>query len=486
MLLSALTPAAFLLVQWIAATAAAADQTCSSFVSDKLCSTRATNLVDELTNIPSPARCQEECRASDSCKFFTWVRFVGSLESPPACYLFRNCDSPDDCGPDCDYSITGPVEPAYPTICCKEFYSGQGCDIHPDNLLELQPGIADQDSCQQLCQALDSCAFFVYDVDPLRCFLLRDCDEMTACSNCWSGPQYPTMSSCPGQAAVLLGGNPNTTKVQSWPCDISIPDLVQKYSALHTFGLGAAVLGDKVYVCGGHDDTGTITSACFILEDGTWKNGPSMVETRAWFTLNSVGDVLVAAGGYRANDSQSDPPIVAVEILREGAAGWQRANWSLSSPRGAHCAVTYSDKEILIAGGVDNDIHNPNYLYAVEKYNLETGEGATLAQLNRPGQGVACTLSDNFLIVSGGSSQNVTFPDVEKLDLSTFTWSMMPPMNINRRHHTIGVIDGVLAVFGGTSARDTMETFNGAAWETKPLAITRSSHAMIQLTCPAV
>ena len=36
-----------------------------------------------------------------------FFRFVASLQYPPACYLFRACETVARCGDDCEFSLTG-------------------------------------------------------------------------------------------------------------------------------------------------------------------------------------------------------------------------------------------------------------------------------------------------------------------------------------------------------------------------------------------
>ena len=45
---------------------------------------------------------------------------------------------------------------------------------------------------------------------------------------------------------------------------------------------------------------------------------------------------------------------------------------------------------------------------------------------------------------------------------------------------------GNLAVFGGYNARylATAEVLNGSKWQTEPLQVARSDHAMVILPCP--
>jgi hypothetical protein len=46
----------------------------------------------------------------------------------------------------------GPVEPAYPEVCCNEFQSEAVCEASPDNTVGEVGDVADLVTCQGLCQ----------------------------------------------------------------------------------------------------------------------------------------------------------------------------------------------------------------------------------------------------------------------------------------------------------------------------------------------
>lgn len=481
--------------------AGAEGQSCDSFRSNQICSTRAANLVGEIQGIEEPADCQAECGAAEECNYFTWVRFLGSLGYPSSCILFRSCDTPEDCGQECEYSLLGPEAPAYPTVCCDEFRPGQVCDGNIGNIIEALVDVPDIINCQGLCQEVTLCRYFLYDESTMRCFLLKDCNSKTSCDSCWSGPQFPSYSSCqeptnsttttagpsnttitttttaaPTQAstALLMGGYKAGQKTESWPCDLNIPDIPRE-----VFIPGAAVLGSKVFLCGGFNGGTVYYAACHVLENGAWSSGPQMTSQRRMFTLNTVGDVLVAAGGHNGIQLQT------VEIYTEAQGRWQTASWKLSASRQEHCAVTLSDTEIIVAGG-----RGPSGTSGlVEKYNVQTGAMVTLTPLTTPREDLSCTLDEatNSLIVIGGYS-TAYLAMVERLDLSSQTWSTLTPLNTARVYHSTGILNGALTVFGGETtgavALDTIEVLNGTAWTTVWMKTARNAHAMVQLPCP--
>ena len=461
----------------LSAASATAGQTCSNFVNNKICST--IFLVATISDTENPSQCQIACNNADSCKYFSWVKFIASVESPPACFLFSSCEDPQACESSCDYSLTGPGTPAYPDICCKEFSSKEGCVAHPGNILDAMINVPTAAACQKLCQDLVLCEFFFYELDSYRCFLIMDCDAKNPCDKCWSGPKYPIANSCPGTAAVLLADD----TVASWPCDLTIPDI----SMMQVFvpSASAAVLGSEVFLCGGYEDGSNYdVSTCSVLKGGTWQEGPSMAVSRTDFPMISVGDMLVATGGVTHNVLNS------VDILLKSRNSWELASWTLTMKRFEHCAVALSDTEMVIAGGRIYDDGEFFYTSSVEKYNIFSGAVETWPQLPISVSGLACSLWEDNLIVSGGS-YNQYSPSVFKLDLSSMTWTAMPSLNIARSSHAMGIFrlrstlgtfsEDLAVIEGGTS---TVEVFNGLSWETKEFVNELYNSLVVQLPCP--
>jgi len=352
-------------------------------------------------------------------------RYATSLDYQPTCFLFRSCDTTTECGEECDYSLSGPVTPAYPGVCCTEFTPGPVCEVNFNNVLYLGLEVPDAMPCQKLCQGLTSCRYFLHHELTQRCFLLANCDSLTTCDSCWSGPQYPDIGICLArpQAAVLLGGS-GGEKVESWPCKLEIP--------------------------GAHP------------------------------TITLVRDRLVVTGG---GDVYPWHALSSVEIFREDETSWELAPWSLSSPRLAHCAVAVSHVEIIIVGGINGT--NAKSLNLVEKYNIYNGQAEVLPQLPTAIFGAACTLWGNKFIVSGGYNAGTLDNSVNMLDLHSSTWPSLPPLNDKKGGHTMGIVNDFLTVFGGGERLEaSIEVLNETIWQMEQLVDKRRWHAMIQLPCP--
>jgi hypothetical protein len=284
------------------------------------------------------------------------------------------------------------------------------------------------------------------------------------------------------ETARLMGGD-GAFSIESWPCD----DLENTYIPLETLFIQAAVLGFRVFLCGGTgDDHPPVYSRdCDILENEVWREGPSMFFKRLLFSLTAMGvDTLVAVGG---RDADLNGPLASVEIYRDGRGTWEVAPWELTLAREAHCAVALDSVELIMIGGF-NGRYGP--LSLVEKYNVESGSVTAWPDLPMPLSGHACAihLTEGSLYVSGGSKNFLA--EVAQLDLVTLTWSFLPRLNVGRTYHTMGVLNGALAVFGGLSELNdkrgeaTLEIFNGTEWQTRELGRARYGHTMVLVPCP--
>ena len=64
----------------------------------------------------------------------------------------------------------------------------------------------------------------------------------------------------------------------------------------------AAVLGSKIFYCGGRQSDGQDVNSCHSYDlgneiGGGWQEEPSMVEARSSFGLTAAADGLIATGG---------------------------------------------------------------------------------------------------------------------------------------------------------------------------------------------
>jgi hypothetical protein len=214
-----------------------------------------------------------------------------------------------------------------------------------------------------------------------------------------------------------------------------------------------------------------------------------MIEKRVSHTLNTVGDAIVAVGGRCPSPDGPDLFLSSVEMYREKQKGWQLGTWELTSGRFAFCAATLTDSELILAGGY-RGYEDGDQLSLVEIYNIVTGSVATLPPLREARSYAACTVQGNGFILSGGQIDwTLDTTQVERLDLTSQTWSYLPSLNIARKFHSMGMFNGAPVVFGGRvfESWDTMEILTDVGWLLgSDLYYTWMRQAMVQLTCPAV
>merc|ERR1719334_1099111 len=120
---------------------------CASFEYGVQCSLYPySNVLDIIPSLENELQCQEACRTTTECNFFTYEQFqIGGSD----CFLFRVCDSntTSTCteDPDCKMSVSGPVSPTIDDACCDQF-NRIACDIQ--NALDQIFHVGEEELCQ--------------------------------------------------------------------------------------------------------------------------------------------------------------------------------------------------------------------------------------------------------------------------------------------------------------------------------------------------
>lgn len=114
--------------------------------------------------------------------------------------------------------------------------------------------------------------------------------------------------------------------------------------------VAAAAHRGRIWVAGGLDADGGISSAVFVFdpESNRWDDGPALPEPIHHAALVSDGDALWLIGGYAGG---FDAPTAAVRILEEGAIQWLE-HVALPEPRAAGAAA-WDGTAIVYGGGVE-------------------------------------------------------------------------------------------------------------------------------------
>ncbi len=163
---------------------------------------------------------------------------------------------------------------------------------------------------------------------------------------------------------------------------------------------GAAVLGHRLYVAGGRNDTTIALSslAIFDFATGRWSLGPSLVHPREHVAAVAADGAIWLLGGRVSGVGSTD-----VERYRPGAVAWQqmsplpvaRAGFQVVAARGA-----------LFAVGGEN---GPTTVGEVDRLDLRTDRWSRVASLPvaRHGLGVVADGSLVFAI-DGGPQPGLT------------------------------------------------------------------------------
>jgi Kelch motif len=170
---------------------------------------------------------------------------------------------------------------------------------------------------------------------------------------------------------------------------------------------GAAVVGHRLYVVGGRNDTTAALSsptaalsslAIFDFGTGRWTLGPSLAHAREHVAAVAAGGSIWALGGRELGVSYT-----YVERYRPGASAWQSMS-SMPVARSGFQAVSVDDA-IVVVGGEDGAQTVPE----VDRLDLRTGRWTPLAELPvaRHGLGV---VADGPLVfaIDGGPQPGLT------------------------------------------------------------------------------
>jgi len=161
---------------------------------------------------------------------------------------------------------------------------------------------------------------------------------------------------------------------------------------------------------------------------------------------------LAAAGCGQIRETlptlaQSLPPT----SQQQRASGSWSITGSLHTPRVAPMAVTLSNGEVLIAGGLDNNNHA---IASAELYDPTSGQWLQAAKMSAARVQATMTLLHNKeVLVAGGETATGLTASAEVYNPSAHRWSLTGSMMTPRANHTATLLsDGRVLVAGGLSS----------------------------------
>jgi N-acetylneuraminic acid mutarotase len=217
----------------------------------------------------------------------------------------------------------------------------------------------------------------------------------------------------------------------------------------------------RLYVHGGYTANSSLTAATNKLqrynpETNEWKERTPTTRPRAAHTLRAVNGKLYAIGGSRAGNQA---PLASMSIYNIAKDSW-KSGPSMPTAR-EHLASVVLDKRIFVAGG--RRFNAGINLTAFERYSPPTGDWKRLPDLTVARSGNSAAVANGLIVVFGGEKQNpnATIPEVEAYDRSTKQWSELPDM-LTPRHGLggAGYRGRVFALEGGPNFGFTFSNAN--------------------------
>lgn len=279
---------------------------------------------------------------------------------------------------------------------------------------------------------------------------LRSAERFSSLAGVWDPlPEMPTARGCPAGAALgrriyACGGFADggggvdgehqsvLNSVEFFEVDEgtwkSAPKMI-----VPRWGAAAAVVGRKLYVCGGYDGSGSALRSVECLEPArqVWFEAPPMAERRARAAAAACGGHLYVCGGF--NGTRGAPLLRSVERLDPDGGGWRPAP-TLQAARYIATAATLSGK-IYICGGVNVD---GSAVSSAERFDPAKAAWEALPLMGTARYGASSAATEGKLYVFGGNGPKFRLSSVELFDPEVGMWEPVLPM-LARRSGAVAV-----------------------------------------------
>jgi hypothetical protein len=196
----------------------------------------------------------------------------------------------------------------------------------------------------------------------------------------------------------------------------------------------------KVLVAGGENGTSILASAeLYDPETGTFSNTGSMSAPRlfATATLLEDGEVLITGGGSIVGGC-SGCSVASAEIY-DPASGRFSMVGDMHYPRRGHTATRFENNKVLIAGGIDDALPDPQrFLDSAEIFDARTRQFSLISNMSNPRfDHAASLLRDGRVLITGGFVDAFTITNTAEIfDPHSNYFVEAGPMTDARAEHT--------------------------------------------------
>jgi len=219
------------------------------------------------------------------------------------------------------------------------------------------------------------------------------------------------------------------------------------WRALRSAGLersevGAARIGDSIYVVGGFMDPSATTAAVerYDVERDRWRRlGPMPIAVNHPAVTSHRG-YLYVYGGY--TDSTSFDPIAALQRFDPRSGRWTLLPAS-PTPRAAAGLVARGGK-LYASGGADGVA-----LDTLEVYDIATHSWRAAPPMATPREHIAAVATADGVYVLGGRSSAGEHDTVERFDPRRGVWTTLPHLRVARSGFAAAVVGDDVIAFGG-------------------------------------
>ena len=243
--------------------------------------------------------------------------------------------------------------------------------------------------------------------------------------------------------------------------------------------VGAARIGDRVYVVGGFISSGGTTGRMvrYDISADRWRRVADLPIAVNHPGVTALGGRLYLAGGNLPGAGAGEPKSDHLYGYSPRRDRWRRLP-DMPTARAA-LALGGTDGRLYAAGGYSESDFQ---LRALEIYDLRRGRWTRGPAMPTGRNHVGAAILDGELVVTGGrpGPTNGGLTTVESYDPEARRWSTLPPLRTARSGHAAAVVSGRLVVLGGEELGpggqtiEQVEAFDAeaGAWSELPQMIT--------------